>query len=300
MMMFLSTDVRKAGVLLFLLWPKANTDGKDSTISATIPQAAVIYLGSKQTPWLRENCFVKHTPKPPPLLLIFPASRCSRHSLTTITQARNVWASPRLLAGRWRPRDSPPLSLSTCQDCCNHLEPSLLPPVPALPPPVHNAASTGQLTSRSKRAAPQLHASLRTPPCVLAFSGSPRTVCSSLSWHAKNHAGISHSLLPQDQGFSWVAGGFWQDAASYPRTPEAECWGKRHTLRWDAQHLEVRGCFGLTLSLAEGTCQRIICWADKCLGLWMDITHGPWDSKSRELPHLEKEFLLDVRKQAPS
>lgn len=41
MMMFLSTDVRNAGVLLFLLWPKANTDGKASTISATIPQAAV-------------------------------------------------------------------------------------------------------------------------------------------------------------------------------------------------------------------------------------------------------------------
>lgn len=43
MTMFLSTGVRKAGVLLFLLWPKASADGRDSTISATIPQAAATY-----------------------------------------------------------------------------------------------------------------------------------------------------------------------------------------------------------------------------------------------------------------
>ena len=43
MMMFLSTGVRNAGVRLFLLWPKANTDGRHSTISATMPQAAAMY-----------------------------------------------------------------------------------------------------------------------------------------------------------------------------------------------------------------------------------------------------------------
>lgn len=52
-MMFLSTDVRNAGMLLFLLCPKANTDGKDSTISATISQAAVTYSGPRHTQQVR-------------------------------------------------------------------------------------------------------------------------------------------------------------------------------------------------------------------------------------------------------
>lgn len=72
MMMFLSTDVRNAGVLLFLLCPKANTDGKDSTISAAIPQAAVIYAGSKNKHWDQRAVLSKHNTNLPPLLFIFP------------------------------------------------------------------------------------------------------------------------------------------------------------------------------------------------------------------------------------
>ena len=66
MTVFLSTGVRNAGVLLFLLCPKANTDGKDSTISATILQAAVTYSGPKQAPWLGE---VKTHTQPDPSAL---------------------------------------------------------------------------------------------------------------------------------------------------------------------------------------------------------------------------------------
>lgn len=46
--MFLSTGVRKAGVLLFLSCPRASTDGSASTISATILQAAVTYSGPER------------------------------------------------------------------------------------------------------------------------------------------------------------------------------------------------------------------------------------------------------------
>ena len=72
MMMFLSTDVRNAGVLLFLLCPKASTDGKDSTMSATIPQAAVMYAaGSNNTHWVQRAVLSKHMATPPPPLLLF-------------------------------------------------------------------------------------------------------------------------------------------------------------------------------------------------------------------------------------
>lgn len=63
--MLLSTGVRKAGVLLFLWCPKASTDGKASTSSATSLQAAVTHSGPEPTPRVREG-------GPPNLLTFLP------------------------------------------------------------------------------------------------------------------------------------------------------------------------------------------------------------------------------------
>lgn len=109
---------------LFLLWPKDSTDSRDSTISATIPQAAVTYLGPRHTPRRREGCGVGAPPEPPRAgrapppaasagkgtpglwlvtdVPILPPPRLSNHACSPFTSARTVAA-----LSAWSPAHPP-------------------------------------------------------------------------------------------------------------------------------------------------------------------------------------------------